>query len=86
MKSITNKPGKPPANLTTDKHGQLLQTPKAVAEAWKEFLSNKFKATEEEHKRPPMEKLPRTFDPVGRKEFEGAVKKLNMGKATESSL
>ena len=49
VKSVSNKPGKPTTNLTTDKNGQLLQSPKLVADTWKEFLSNKFKATDEEH-------------------------------------
>lgn len=84
VNSISNKTVRPITNLTTDKHGQLLQSPKSVlqVEVWKELLSNKFKATEEESRRPPMEYLPKTFDPIDRKEFERLAKKLNLGKTT----
>ena len=82
VKSITGKPKKLPTNLTTDKNGNLLQSPQAIAETWRSFLSNKFQATEAEDARPPLEKLPKTTDPITRKEFDQAVKKLNLGKAT----
>ena len=82
VKSITGNPGKPPNNLTTDKNGQLLQTPEATANAWRDFLQKKFEATEAEKGRPTMETLPKTTDPISVKEFENAVKKLNQGKAT----
>ena len=45
-------------------------------------MQNKFKPTEAEHGRPDMEELPKTTDPISKKEFDNAVKKLSKGKAT----
>ena len=86
VNSITSNPGKPPNNLTTDKNGQLLQSPEATANAWRDFLQKKFEPTEAEKGRPSMETIPKTTDPISVKEFENAVKKLNQGKATVNSI
>ena len=82
VKNITGKPRKPPSNLTTDENGFLLQTPEDVAKTWRNFLSKKFSATTKESTRPEMEFIPKTYDPITRKEFNSAIRKLNLGKAT----
>ena len=66
VNTITGKPRKPPCNLTTDQNGNLLQTPEAISATWKNFLSNKCKAAEEEDLRPEMEYIPNTVDPITR--------------------
>ena len=45
-------------------------------------MSKKFQATKAEDQRPSLEESPKTFDPLSRKEFNVADKKLNTGKAT----
>ena len=79
---ITGKPRKPASNLTTDENGKLLQTPEDVANTWRNFLSKKFQPTIKESLRPNLEHIPKTIDPITRKEFNSAIRKLHLGKAT----
>ena len=82
VNKLSNKPKKPPTNLNSDADGKLLRSPEDIASAWESFLCNKFSATHEEHQRPSMPPLPKTFDPIKkREEFETAIKRLNLGKA-----
>ena len=78
---LSNKPKRPPTNLTTDDEGNLLNSPEDVAKTWEKFLSQKFSATEEEHQRPELPPLEKTWDPITRKEFDAAMKRLKTGKA-----
>lgn len=78
---LSNKPKKPPVNLTTDSSGNLLRSPEDTAKTWDDFLSKKFEATPEEHLRPPLQPIPKVDDPITRKEFDAAVKNLQCDKA-----
>ena len=79
---LSNKPKRPPTNLTSDKDGNLLRSPKEVTKTWENFLSQKFSVTQEESERPEMPPLEKTWDPITRKEFDVAMKRLKSGKAT----
>ena len=54
VNALKGKPGKPPANLTTDGQGNPLCSAEDVADRWYHFLSSKFAATEREATRPGM--------------------------------
>ena len=85
VKKLSNKPKPPPTNLTTDSNGNLLESPKDMAERWGVFLREKFKSTPEEAVRPPMPPLPPTRTPedaLTRTEFDQAMKRLNNSKTT----
>ena len=56
--SMEGKKKKPPKNLTTNSQGALLTCATEVADAWYQFLRDKFKATEAEQGRDEMEQLP----------------------------
>ena len=79
---LSNKPKRPPVNLTSDKNGKLLRSPEDTAKTWGNFLSEKFAATPEEHLRPDLPPLEKTWDPLTRAEFDTAIKRLKTGKAT----
>ena len=85
VKKLAGKPKPPPANLTKDAQGNLLQSPVATANTWYNFLKPKFAATEREAARPPMSPIPEYRGPnaeLTRKEFEVALNSLDSGKAT----
>ena len=58
VNKIFKNPKSPPQNLTTDKHGNLLESADGVSKTWFEFLSNKFKGTVTEDDRPEMTDIP----------------------------
>ena len=78
---LSTKPKQPPANLTRDSTGKLFHDPKEVANAWGNFLKEKFSTTHAETQRPDLPPLPKVHDPITRKEFNTAVKQLKTGKA-----
>ena len=45
VKQLEGKPGKPPKNLISDGHGNLLVDASAVAKRWFVFLKKKFMPT-----------------------------------------
>ena len=85
VNKVSKKPKPPPSNLTTDEEGNLLKSPQDVVDMWERFLKNKFKATDAEASRPPLEPLPKARseeDALQRKEFENALKRMGNAKAT----
>ena len=68
---------------STDKNGDLILDHKKLAKAWREFLTGKFKATEAEADRDPLEELgPQLIaDPLTEQAFVRALQKLKKGKA-----
>ena len=67
---------------STDKNGDLILDHKTLAKTWKDFLEGKFKATEAEKKRDPLEELgPQLIaDPLTEFAFVRALQKLKKGK------
>ena len=68
---------------STDKNGDLILDQKTLAKTWKDFLEGKFKETEAEKKRDPLEDLgPQLIvDPLTEFSFVRALEKLKKGKA-----
>ena len=68
---------------SVDKNGDLILDHKALAKTWKEFLEGKFKATQGEEKRDPLEELgPQLIDdPLTEFAFVRALQKLKKVKA-----
>ena len=66
-----------------DKNGDLILDHEKLATVWKQFLENKFKATDREHKRDEYTELgPQLVaDPLTEEAFVRALKKLKKGKA-----
>lgn len=84
VKVLARKPEAPSPNLTTDQGGKTLECAQDVAAAWKAFLQNKFKKTNDEiHKRRPMEPLPCTqgADELTAPEIKRGIMKMSNGKA-----
>ena len=65
VKKLSEKPTKPPVNLTTDAQGKLLGQAEDVADVWVDFLTEKFACTKAETERPDMETLPCTQGECG---------------------
>ena len=85
VKKLSNKPKPPPTNLTKDEDGTILKGPSEKVVRWEKFLTRKFEATPEESKRPPMPPLTsvRTSDDIlTRSEFDRAMKRMKISKAT----
>ena len=79
---LSNKPKLPPTNLTSDKDDNLLRSPEEIVTTWGNFLTEKFTSTPEEHLRPDLPPLEKTWDPLTRAEFDVDIKRLKSGKAT----
>ena len=85
VKRLAGKPKPPEVNLNTDSSGKLLNSPEATAKVWENFLRAKFKPTDAEKARPPMPPIPEYRRPgaeLTRPEFDAAIKKLKLSKAT----
>ena len=83
--ALKGKPGKPPANLTTDGQGNPLCSADDVADRWYHFLSNKFSATEHEEARQgmPLVALPNTqgVDDLTEAQVRKGIMKMKANKA-----
>ena len=84
VNKLSRKAKPPPQNLTRDKNGKLLESAEELAATWKQFLQEKFAATEREAQRPEMEQIPSYRAPNAEltlSEFNKAVAKLPNHKA-----
>ena len=75
----------PPSNLTTDGNGNLLKSPQDVVETRENVFKNKFKVTDVEASKAPLEPLPKTRSEnyvLHRKKFEDVLKRMGNAKST----